>query len=77
VSKLLPFFSVRQRGVALLIFMLFIFLAATAWTLGQSRATGLRRQIDEATAAAMAQAKEALDWPCGDRRQPPWKPALS
>ncbi len=54
------FFSARQRGVALLIFMLFVFLAATAWTLGQSRATGLRRQIDETTAAAMAQAKETL-----------------
>lgn len=40
--------------------MLFIFLAATAWILGRSSATKVRRQLDEMTATAMGQAKEAL-----------------
>lgn len=52
--------SARQRGVALLVLMLLIFLAATTWMLGQSGATGARNRADEATAIAMAQAKEAL-----------------
>lgn len=40
--------------------MLFIFLAATSWVLGRGEAIGARNQLDKATAAAMAQAKEAL-----------------
>jgi len=40
--------------------MLFIFLAATTWILGQSSGTSARNQRDKATATAMAQAKEAL-----------------
>jgi hypothetical protein len=50
--------SSRQHGAALLILMLIIFLAATSWVLGKSAGTG--RQRDNATASAMAQAKDAL-----------------
>jgi hypothetical protein len=53
-------FSIRQHGVALLVFMLFIFLAATTWILGQSSGTNARNQRDKLTATVMAQAKEAL-----------------
>lgn len=53
-------FFVYQHGAALLIFMLFIFLVATSWILGQSGGTSARNQLDKATATTMAQAKEAL-----------------
>jgi hypothetical protein len=53
-------FFVYQHGAALLIFMLFIFLVATSWILGQSGGTNARNQRDKVTATAMAQAKEAL-----------------
>jgi hypothetical protein len=53
-------FKFRQHGVALLILMLLIFLAATTWILGQGSGTYARNQRDQTTATAMAQAKEAL-----------------
>jgi len=53
-------FFVYQHGAALLIFMLFIFLAATTWILGQSSGTNARNQRDKVSAYVMAQAKEAL-----------------
>jgi len=40
--------------------MLIIFLATTAWALAQSGVTGARNNSDKTTAAALAQAKEAL-----------------
>ena len=58
--NIFPSFLSRQHGVALLIFMFFIFLAATTWILGQSSGTNARNQRDKQTATAMAQAKEAL-----------------
>ena len=50
----------RQHGAALLVLMLVIFLAATAFYLRQVSGSNARRQIDSVTARAMAQAKEAL-----------------
>ena len=53
-------FFIKQRGAALLIFMLIFFLAATSWILGQGSAMTSPRQIDRTTVNALAQAKEAL-----------------
>lgn len=53
-------FFIGQHGAALLILMLFIFLAATTLILGQSSGTNARNERDKLTATAMAQAKEAL-----------------
>jgi hypothetical protein len=50
----------RQQGAALLAFMLFVFLAASAYFLRLSNANTSRRQIDATTARALALAKEAL-----------------
>lgn len=53
-------FSGRQRGVALLVLMLLVFLAGASWMLAQSGSMEGRNQVNKVTASAMAQAKEAL-----------------
>lgn len=53
-------FFALQSGAAVLVFMLLIFLMATAFFLKQSNPVGARNQADMVTASAMAQAKEAL-----------------
>ena len=53
-------FSGRQRGGALLVLMLLVFLAGASWMLAQSGSMEGRNQLDKVTASAMAQAKEAL-----------------
>jgi hypothetical protein len=50
----------RQRGAALLIFLLLFFLGSMSWLLAQGRADALRRTVDESTVAALAEAREAL-----------------
>ncbi len=60
----LPFFDKptpdRQRGAALLVFMLIFFMASMSWLLSQADALHLRGRADQATNLALAQAKEAL-----------------
>ena len=50
----------RQRGAALLIFMLIFFMASMSWLLSQTDALHQRSRADTATNLALAQAKEAL-----------------
>lgn len=52
--------AVRQRGAALLIFMLVSFLAATSWFLSQASSVQWRNQADRTTVEALALAKSAL-----------------
>ena len=51
---------VRQRGAAVLVLLLVVFIAATTIFLKQSNAVSIRGQADLVTTRAMAQAKEAL-----------------
>ncbi len=50
----------HQRGAALLVFMLIFFLASMSWLLSQTDALRSRARADQTTAAALAQAREAL-----------------
>ena len=51
---------IRQRGVALLVFMLLFFLGSMSWLLAQSNVDALRRMLDRTTAGGLAEAKTAL-----------------
>ncbi len=55
-----PSFRARQRGAALLVFILLAFLAATSWVLAQSSGASVHQQAARRTADALAQAKQAL-----------------
>lgn len=50
----------RQRGAALLVFMLIFFMASMSLILLQTGALHARTRADQTTSAALAQAKEAL-----------------
>lgn len=50
----------RQRGAALLIFMLIFFLASASWLLSRADSLASRARADQTTSAALAQAREAL-----------------
>jgi len=50
----------RQRGAALLVFMLIFFLASMSWLLSQADVLRGRGHADQTTSRALAQAKDAL-----------------
>lgn len=50
----------RQRGAALLVFMLIFFFASMSWLLSQTDVLRGRGHADQTTSGALAQAKEAL-----------------
>ena len=56
----LPRTLARQHGAALLVFMLIFFMASMSWLLSQADALRARARADQTTAAALAQAREAL-----------------
>ncbi len=61
IHPLRPTTPGRQRGAALLVFMLIFFLASASWMLSQANnPPRFRRESDQATSMALAQAKEAL-----------------
>lgn len=49
-----------QKGVALLVGLLLVFLATATWMLRQSSGIAVRNQFERTTASALSQAKEAL-----------------
>jgi hypothetical protein len=55
-----PTFPDRQRGAALLVFMLIFFLASMSWILSQVNAIRSHGEPEQATSAALAQSKEIL-----------------
>ncbi len=59
-TSLSPRTPARQCGAALLVFMLIFFLASMSWLLSQTDALQSRARADQTTAAALAQAREAL-----------------
>lgn len=52
--------AIRQRGAALLVFLLLFFVGSMSWLLAKGNTGALRRTLDDTTAAAMVEAKTAL-----------------